>query len=266
MLYFLKLGGSLITDKSRPHTARMDIIARLAQEIHSAQIKQPDLKLLIGHGSGSYGHVPASRYGTRQGVSSSAEWNGFVEVWREARALNDVILAAFAAEGLNLLAFPPSACALAEDAQVSCWELSPIQAALSAGIIPLVNGDTVFDSVRKGTILSTEDLFIYLAPRLQPQRILLAGIDEGVWADFPVCTHLLRTITPQDHSALKANIIGSAAVDVTGGMAEKVNLMLQMVDQIPGLQAAIFSGRVPGQLEAALTGDLPGTIIQGSNA
>jgi isopentenyl phosphate kinase len=34
-LYFLKLGGSLITDKDQPHTPRLDVIRRLAVVFHS---------------------------------------------------------------------------------------------------------------------------------------------------------------------------------------------------------------------------------------
>ena len=65
-------------------------------------------------------------------------------------------------------------------------------------MIPLVNGDTIFDDQRGGTILSTEDLFIYLARQLHPERILLAGLEEGVWADYPACTQLIGEITPRN--------------------------------------------------------------------
>ncbi len=73
-LVFLKLGGSLITDKKRPHTPRMDVIRRLAREIAAARNIRPDLQLVLGHGSGSFGHIPAEKYGTHQGVKSPSEW------------------------------------------------------------------------------------------------------------------------------------------------------------------------------------------------
>ncbi len=65
MLTFLKLGGSLITDKDSPHTARPEILRRLADEIVAARQSNPAMQLLIGHGSGSFGHMPAKKYGTR---------------------------------------------------------------------------------------------------------------------------------------------------------------------------------------------------------
>ena len=69
-LVFLKLGGSLITVKDQPHTPRLDVIERLAQEIAAARSADPGLQILLGHGSGSYGHVPASQFHTRQGVKT----------------------------------------------------------------------------------------------------------------------------------------------------------------------------------------------------
>ena len=85
MLSFLKLGGSLITHKDRPHTARRQILARLATEISLARQQDPELRILIGHGSGSFGHVAGKKYNTRFGVGSPRQWMGFAEVWRQAR-------------------------------------------------------------------------------------------------------------------------------------------------------------------------------------
>lgn len=264
---FLKLGGSLITDKDTPHTARMDVLARLAGEIAQAKAEQPNLSLIIGHGSGSFGHVPAKQYNTRQGVSGARGWQGFVTVWREARALNQVVLEALTAAHLPVMAFPPSASAIAHDGRLAHWDLAPLRAGLQAGIIPLVNGDTVFDEARGGTILSTEDLFIYLAHRLHPQRILLAGLEPGVWADYPARTRILPEITSTNFNQAVAQISGSASVDVTGGMLAKVRSMLALsVSEkesggAPGFHALIFSGAEMGNVARALRGEQPGTRI-----
>jgi isopentenyl phosphate kinase len=65
---FLKLGGSLITDKTRVEHARKPIIRRLAREIKAAREARPDLQIVLGHGSGSFGHVAAKKHGTRDGA------------------------------------------------------------------------------------------------------------------------------------------------------------------------------------------------------
>jgi isopentenyl phosphate kinase len=180
-LFFLKLGGSLITDKTHPHTPRLEVLARLAGEIAAARQANPAMKLLIGHGSGSFGHVPASIYGTRQGVHTSEEWQGFIEVWKEAAALNHIVVEALFSVGLPAIALPASAGVVTSDGQVSAWNLAPLFSALQAGLLPVIYGDVIFDQRRGGTILSTEDLFEYLAPQLHPQRLLLAGLSGKIF-------------------------------------------------------------------------------------
>jgi isopentenyl phosphate kinase len=115
--------------------------------------------------------------------------------------------------------------------------------------------------VRGGTILSTEDLFEHLARHLHPERILLAGIEEGVWADFPACTRLIPEITPQNIPEVAPALGGSTATDVTGGMASKVKQSLALVQEIPGLEIGIFSGQKPGLLKNALLGATAGTRL-----
>ena len=161
-LVFLKLGGSLITDKSAARTPRPEVLSRLAQEIAGARQANPALRLLLGHGSGSFGHVPARQYGTRQGVRSPGQWRGFAEVWREANALNRLVVDALYAAGIPVVAFPPSASVTACDGRLAAWDIAPLRAALAAGLLPVVQGDAIFDTALGGTILSTEEVFIHL--------------------------------------------------------------------------------------------------------
>ena len=260
-LIFLKLGGSLITDKVSPHTPRPTTLARLAQEIAAGLAQRPHLGLLLGHGSGSFGHVPAGKYATRQGVHTPREWLGFAEVWREAAELNRLVMAALHAAGLPAVAFPPSGAVIARDGQVSTWELFPLKHALAAGLLPVVYGDVVFDEQRGGTILSTEDLFMHLARALRPRRMLLAGFEPGVWADYPACTRLVDEISPVNYPQLQASLGASAATDVTGGMASKVAQMLALVEELPGLEVLIFSAEQPGVLQRVLSGENSGTVM-----
>jgi isopentenyl phosphate kinase len=261
-LYFLKLGGSLITDKARPHTPRPDVLARLAGEIKQALEQRPGLQLVVGHGSGSFGHVPGKRYGTRQGVYSPEQWRGFAEVWFEATALTRIVVEAFHDTGLPVIAISPSAGVTSQDGAVLTWDLAPLRAAMHAGLLPIMHGDVVFDRVRGGTILSTEDLFIYLARQLRPERILLAGIETGVWEDYPTCNQLIPQITPETLPRIFPALGGSSKTDVTGGMSSKVQQSLALIEEFPELVIQIFSGESSGNVERALRGELSGTILR----
>jgi isopentenyl phosphate kinase len=261
MLTFLKLGGSLITDKDCPHTARPEVIRRLGEEILAARQMNPEMQLIIGHGSGSFGHVPAKKYDTRNGVDTTEKWLGFQEVWQEARTLNQIVLDILSKAGLPVLSFPPSAAITTLSGQVQTWDISPLRAALAAGLIPLIYGDVIFDNAQGGTILSTEELFFHLTPILSPQRILIAGIEFGVWQDYPSRTTLLKTITPSTFAGIASSLGGSQSVDVTGGMLAKVKSMVDLAESNPGLEVLIFSGGQKNLLTTALNGQNPGTRI-----
>lgn len=260
MITFLKLGGSLITDKNTPHTVRTDIIRRLAEEIHAAWYPKKE-PLLIGHGSGSFGHVPAKKYGTRQGVHTEAEWAGFAEVHAEATALNHMVTEILREAGLPVLSFVPMNYIRTENRKAISRNTAEIKECFDHHLIPLIFGDTVFDSVLGGTILSTEDLFTHLCDEFQvPPRILLAGLEEGVWKDFPVNTELVSEISAKNGSD-DSFIQGSASTDVTGGMYEKVRLMQELVRRDKADSALIFSGELSGNVQRALEGQRIGTAI-----
>jgi isopentenyl phosphate kinase len=262
-LIFIKLGGSLITEKLIPRKPRLDMMNRLASEIAQAMEQQPTLRLVLGHGAGSFAHIPAKKYNTRLGVHTSQEWLGFAEVWWEAAALNRLVMDALHDARLPVVALPPSASAIAEDGSVLSWNITPIKEAIHRGLVPVIFGDAIFDTERGGTILSTENLFEHLARCLAPQRILLAGIEDGVWEDYPTCTRLIAEISPENYRQISQYLSGSYATDVTGGMASKVEQSLALTQAIPGLEVLIFSAAKPGRLFDAITDHGSGTIIHG---
>lgn len=273
-LVFLKLGGSLITDKTKPYTPLLDMIDNLALQIATTLQTQPNLRLVLGHGAGSFGHVAASEYKTRDGYPKPSPlihrqrdatednyWKGFAEVWYQASSLNRHVMEALHKAGVRAVALPPSSSVISSDGQVAVWETTPIRMALAAQMVPVIFGDVVFDEVRGGTILSTENLFAFLVRALHPDRILLAGLEQAVWEDFPARTRRIDRITPQSFEQIKQGVGKSTAADVTGGMEAKVNEMLDLVRQNPELKIQIFSGTEPGNLTRAIMGELLGTEI-----
>src|SRR5512133_3601092 len=114
MLTFIKLGGSLITNKRESEHFHADLMRRVAREIADAHTADPDHQLLIGHGSGSFGHVAAQKHGTIDGVYSPAQWIGFAEVATVARRLNSLVVENLAEARLPVFAVQPSSSARCE--------------------------------------------------------------------------------------------------------------------------------------------------------
>jgi isopentenyl phosphate kinase len=249
MLVFLKLGGSLITDKSAEEKARVEAINDIAAQVLAAQHAQPSLRILLGHGSGSFGHVAAHKYGTRNGVYSTSDWRGFTEVARSAERLNRIVMDRFADAGIPVVCFRPSSSVMCEAGKVHTYELSPIRSALEHNLVPLVYGDVAFDIKQGGTIVSTEDVFVPLAKALEPKKILLAGEVSGVLDSEG---QVVPFMIPGDITRLGQTLGGSAHIDVTGGMKTKVDQMLTLCQEITGLSVHIFSGLEPGSIFEAL--------------
>ncbi len=250
-LLFLKLGGSLLTDKTGVEVMRPAVMARLAAEIVVAQQQRPSLQLLLGHGSGSFGHVAAARHGTRHGVRTAAQWHGFAEVSAAAARLNRLITEALLTAGVTALSMQPSASAVCAAGVLQQMAVPPLQAALAAGLTPVVYGDVAVDTVWGGTIISTEEILIYLMGALaeRPSWLLLAGETAGVLNEKGA---VIPVITPDNFTAIQPALGGSRGTDVTGGMASKVQHMLNLVQRYPDLRIRIFSGLEPGVLQQLL--------------
>ena len=122
MLTFVKLGGSLITDKRVENSFRADTAARIAAEIQSALAQDSTLRLLIGHGSGSFGHVAAKQYGTMDGVHTDDQWRGFAHVARVASELSYLMTKTLESAGVAVMRFQPSASAIAQDGRITDYE------------------------------------------------------------------------------------------------------------------------------------------------
>lgn len=262
MITLLKLGGSLITDKTKRATLRPDVVQRLAGEIHQALTEKPDIQLIIGHGSGSFGHFEAREYDTIHGVKTPEQWRGFAKVATVAAALNYHIAQALTEADVPVMRFQPSASSVAQNGVIQVMRLEPLQHAVTNGIVPLVYGDVAFDTVLGGTITSTETIFAYLVQQLPVSRIILLGEVDGVYDQQQ---QVIPEITPQNFEDIRSALGGSSGVDVTGGMLTKVEEMLKLASTVPYPQIQICNGLTTDLLRSALLGERDrGTMIKAS--
>ena len=64
---------------------------------------------MLGHGSGSFGHVYGQRYGTRQGVRTAEEWYGYAATGDAAARLNRLVVQALLEAGVAAWSIQPGA-------------------------------------------------------------------------------------------------------------------------------------------------------------
>jgi len=272
-LILVKFGGSVITDKSKPFTEDMDTIKRLAKEIHEAREKRK-FKLIIGHGGGSYPHIPASEFQTYKGIINKRSYEGIARVQDAASRLNRIIVRELIEAGENAVSINPSSCTMTRNGKIKEMYLEPIKKLLNLNMVPVPYGDVCLD-LRKGcSILSTEMILSYLAiafnkpkkkyKRYRVSRILLCGRLDGVFTDNPDTNpnaKLILAITPKNIKEFERYLRGSSDIDVTGGMLHKVMMMLELTKL--GIESEIINAKKPGILKRALLGKRGlGTIIK----
>jgi isopentenyl phosphate kinase len=262
MLTFVKLGGSVITDKTGEAAPDLPVIRRLASEVRAAldQITPGD-RLILGHGSGSFGHTYARRYGVHTGIAPDGDWMGFALTAAAALRLNRIVVDELLAAGVPALALQPSATLLAQVGRLTNWDTTAVGRALEHRLVPVVHGDVAFDTVQGSAIISTEQLLEALARSadLRPSRVVLVG-EDGVYTADPRANPHAERIPRIDAGNIGEVLRGTGAshgVDVTGGMRGKVELIWRLAQAIPGLTVQLI-GPVPGLLTRALLGGAEG--------
>jgi len=257
----VKLGGSVITDKSRPFTERRDVIKRLVEEIHSSK-KDSLYKLIVGHGGGSYPHIPANKYQVHKGLKNEEDFKGVALVQDAAARLNRLVVRALIDAGENGMSIQPSASILAMSSRIIKWDVRVIQEMLNLNLLPVVYGDVVIDVKQGYSIISTEEIFFYLANNLDVKRIVIGSDVDGVIDKSSTSGKKVDVITPSDKKWISASLRGAETIDVTGGMKSKVELLITLAAE-KGVESEILNATKPGLLELALRGKKgAGTIIR----
>lgn len=261
-LILIKLGGSVITDKSREFTARIKNIERLAKEIKDSQ-KVFKGKIIIGHGAGSFAHTPASKYQTKKGLINKESLIGASITEDAARQLDSILIKEFLSETLPVFAFSPASFLISDAVVYSSSYLDTIKKALEIDFIPVVYGDVVIDKKQGFTIFSTEKVLSVIAKELKDLykiRIIYVSDVDGV---YDSAGNTIPVITSANFDQLKTSIMGAKGVDVTGGMLHKVEESLSLA-QKTGIQTAILNGTKKGNLKNAITGkdNLMYTIVK----
>lgn len=263
-LVIVKLGGSLITDKRADATARTEVIERLAREIAAARGELRE-RLVVGHGSGSFGHVAAKRYGLERGLRRDGATSppiGAAVTQDAAGRLHRIVVDALLRAGVPAFSVAPSSTFLADGGRLVRGFVEPLAAALDEGLVPVVYGDVVADRSMGMSICSTESAIRYLVRRLRRRglcvaRLLWLGETDGI---YDRRGETVARIDRKSYRDVRRLIGAPSGTDVTGGML--LRLETARSEARLGIESLIFDGRRPGSLEAALLGrEVGGTRV-----
>ncbi|KON33755.1 MAG: hypothetical protein AC479_03230 [miscellaneous Crenarchaeota group-6 archaeon AD8-1] len=259
-LTILKIGGSVITDKSGELSARTEIINRIANEIKKANINQ----LIIVHGGGSFGHPIAKKYGIKEGLKQEYQKVGFAETHHVMTVLNGLFMDALIWHNFPSVSVAPSSCIVTENGRINFFDQTIIGSLLKMGITPVLYGDAILDSTLGFTVISGDQIVSYLARNFGANKIVI-GVDvDGLCDSDPKKTKnskLYKHLTLKELEDKKHSIAASNSLDVTGGMLGKINELTSAIEQ--GITVLIINANEPNRVYKALTGSkVKGTLLE----
>jgi isopentenyl phosphate kinase len=245
----LKLGGSVITDKSADCAVNRGQLASVASAIAGARAGGG---IVVIHGAGSCGHPEAKRYHLDAGAKAG-ETEGIFVTHRAVSGLNDTVVAALREKGVAAVGVHPLHVGIADNGRLIGFECRHLETMLRLGMVPVIHGDVVMDLSRGACIVSGDQLVRYLAVALKISRVGLATDVPGVLDGDVVVPEITKKTVPS------LRIGTSHHTDVTGGMRGKIDELLGLADA--GIRSDIFHvSRIPDFLRGSGHG---GTIVRG---
>ncbi len=207
-MIIIKIGGSVITDKSSYRKFKPDVMKGI-----SDVLKRLNDRLIIIHGAGSFGHLQAKEFGLPSWISERAI-RGYSIVHRDVLDLNLRVIDFLISSGLNPITVSPS------DTIGERMSTSTILHFTEAGFTPVTHGD-VFMKGDRLEIISGDTLAMILARKLKPKAVIFLSDVDGVFSADPKISDESRILRDLSGDMEFSSPVG----DVTGGMELKVQMM-----------------------------------------
>lgn len=256
-MILIKLGGSVITDKSAYKTFNLEQTSRLCREI-----AESGRDVLIVHGAGSFGHVMAKRYSIQDGFKDPEQIPAAAQVHHDAMELSLLVTQTLVDSGIPAASVAPGSCFVMDDGRLVVSDDEAIRALAELGIMPVTFGDVVMDRKKGFGICSGDQLMEAMAEIFKPDMIVFVSDIDGLFTANPKTDPdavMIPVVTPATLGEISSE---SDVDDVTGGVRNKMEAMLRMCDG--SRECALVNGTVPGRLLAFLKGDadVPCTIAR----
>ena len=130
-----------------------------------------------------------------------------------------------------------------------------IEKIANAGLIPITFGDALWYGLKKTYILSGDKIMTYISKILKPRLSIFALNEDGLYSDLKSkkLIHELKGENP---------IISKNSMDVTGGMARKVEEATKISKM--GMDVFFVNGNKPERIVKAIKNrKFDGTIFRG---
>jgi len=175
-MILIKLGGSIITNKEKPLSARRKTIENL-----SKSLRKIDEPIIIVHGGGSYGHYWSVKYDMH---TKEKKYNlrGVAIVKNSMIELNKIILDSMIKNKLNPYCLPPTD--FMSGNKPITKKIKEIEKIAKSGLIPVTYGDALWYGQKKTYILSGDKIMTHLAKILKPRLCIFALNEDGLYSDL----------------------------------------------------------------------------------
>ena len=248
MFAILKIGGSVLCNKDVPYSIKWDNLERVAMEIRKAMDhylnKGEELKLILIHGGGSFGHPVAKRYIKNSRFKDMDR--GFWEIQKTMRRLNTLIIDTLHEYGIPGVSIQPSSFVAFREEEIH-FDTYVIEGMLKRRLVPVVHGDIVISNREGYRIFSGDHALPYLSKKLKPDISLHASDVDGV---LDPEGKVIKSINSENIEEVVKYLKFSKKKDVTGGMYLKVMEAYRM-----GIKVLIFNGNKEGNIYKSLIGD-----------
>lgn len=247
-MILIKLGGSVITDKSQYKKFNKEQTARLCREI-----AESGRSVMIVHGAGSYGHVLAKRYAIQNGLVDFAQVSPAAMVHHDAMELGLLVTSELMAVGIPAASLSPGSCFVMDEGRLVVNDDEVIRRMSHVGIMPVTHGDVVMDRQKGFAIVSGDELMEVMARIFNPERIVFVSDIDGLYDSNPKENPEARMIPKVTQEILDGVSSDEDVDDVTGGVRNKMEAMLRMCS--PDRDCVLVNGTVPGRLLSLLKGE-----------
>ena len=234
-MLLIKLGGSIITNKKKPLSAKRKTIDNIV-----SSFRKINEDFVVVHGGGSYGHYWSVKYDMHT-KPKKYDLKGVSIVKNSMIELNTIILDSFLKNKLNPYCLPPTDFVMGN--KPINKKILEIKKIANSGLIPITYGDALWYGNKKSYILSGDKIMSLLARVLKPRLSIFVLNEDGLYSDMK--TKKLIYDFKDEKILIKKTLM-----DVTGGRTRKVDEASKISKM--GLKVFFVNGNKPERIVNAI--------------